>query len=510
MHALASPDQVPVLEPEGSPLDRDISIQSLHAVFAAMPDPVVIADEKRVIAAVNPAMLKVFGYDEHEVIGRAKLMLYADPDEDDRQIKSFAEAGLEASDRTLADFRRKDGSVFQGRITAGKFGDLDGQCSGYFGIIQDITDFLHPKQCRQDADDVLQLALEANPDGFVVFDEEDRLVACNSAYKALYEKSKPAIRPGATFESILRYGLERGQYPTAGDTLESREAWLAERLRQHRDQEAPLIQKIGPRRWLRIEERVTSNSFRVGTRTDISSIKLAEEKLAAINSELETRTMALEEFAAVVSHDLQAPLRHMTIFAKMLLEMEDLPAAGSGHVDQIARSADRMRALIRSLLDYCKLAYQQVKREKVRFSGIVSAASEPLDWQIAEKGALITVNDDPVLSCDPELLTRVIQNILENALRFSNGEKPVIAIDISRGPLDWVISVSDAGPGVAAKHADRVFQMFRQVGEDCSQREGGGVGLALCKRIVESHGGRIWLDTAYTEGCCIRFTLPAE
>jgi len=119
---------------------------------------------------------------------------------------------------------------------------------------------------------LLRTAIDAIPEGFVIYDPEDRLVICNDAYRQLYARSAPAMTVGATFEQILRYGLENGQYPEAGNTTASREAWLAKRLAAHRNTDRRLVQKIGSKTWLQIEERELPGGEIVGIRSDISEL----------------------------------------------------------------------------------------------------------------------------------------------------------------------------------------------------------------------------------------------
>lgn len=175
--------------------------------------------------------------------------------------------------------------VFERRLSDG----------GLVGMLLDVSAEVQERDNAQQARRQLEDAIEALPDGFALFDRDDRLLLCNERYRALYRESAPAIRTGAGFEDLLRYGLAHGQYPEA---VGQEDAWLAERLRTHREPGPPVVQELPGNRWLRIDERRTSDGGVAGVRADVTALVRREQTLARLNRELDQSNARLERLLA--------------------------------------------------------------------------------------------------------------------------------------------------------------------------------------------------------------------
>jgi len=220
---------------------------------------------------------------------------------------------------------------------------------------------------------------------------------------------------------------------------------------------------------------------------------------------------ALRQFSAIVSHDLQAPLRHINMFSDMLrLKVGEGDPEAAGYATRIMASVERMQRLIRSLIAYTQVAYAQVKREDVDLAAVVREAMALLDADIAEAGATIKVFNLPRIDGDSDLLVRLFQNLIGNALKYRGEEPLVVKIRARPAGRSWEVSIEDNGIGIDPLYADRIFEMFRRLHKDESRYPGLGLGLALCRRIVESHGGEIWLDKDWPKGARFQFTLPRQ
>lgn len=258
----------------------------LQALYETLPDPVMIIDADRKFVGSNAAASEVFGYSAQEFLEMGPAAFYASA-ADAREVgEEFFPLDKEANRlHRRYDFLRRDGTVIPVELTANKVRDADGTAVALVAILRDLSETVAAQAERLRAESILNTALDSISEGFVIFDEQDRLLLCNDAHRKVYAKSAPAFELGNTFESIVRYGLENGQYPDAGDTPEARETWLAERLKSHEVPDGPFIQRIGPDRWLQIEERVTAENYRVGVRTDVSALRRAKsesERLGAI------------------------------------------------------------------------------------------------------------------------------------------------------------------------------------------------------------------------------------
>lgn len=218
---------------------------------------------------------------------------------------------------------------------------------------------------------------------------------------------------------------------------------------------------------------------------------------------------SLRQFSAIVSHDLQAPLRHINMFSDMLgARVATADPEAAGYAAKIQGSVDRMQRLIRSLNAYTQVAYALEKRDAVDLASVVGEAVALLDADIQAAGGSVKVFNLPVVEGDGELLTRLFQNLIGNAVKYRGEEPPVVKIRARPAGRFWEVAVEDNGIGIDPAYAERVFEIFRRLHRDESRYPGIGLGLALCRRIVESHGGEIWLDKDWPKGARFQLTLP--
>ncbi len=218
---------------------------------------------------------------------------------------------------------------------------------------------------------------------------------------------------------------------------------------------------------------------------------------------------ALRQFSAIVSHDLQAPLRHINMFSDMLkLRVAASDAEAAGYAGNIMASVERMQRLIRSLIAYTQVAYATVRADEVPLGRVVQDARDLIAADLRDSGGDVKSFNLPTVTGDADLLTRLFQNLLANAVKYRGDAPPLVRVRARPAGQFWEISVEDNGIGIDPQYRDRVFEIFRRLHKDESRYAGMGLGLALCKRIVESHGGEIWLDTEHSRGACFRFTLP--
>ncbi|MDQ3607729.1 MAG: ATP-binding protein [Actinomycetota bacterium] len=227
------------------------------------------------------------------------------------------------------------------------------------------------------------------------------------------------------------------------------------------------------------------------------------------NAELTRSNRELEQFASVTSHDLQAPLVTVAMYAE-LLERRHGAQLGEGLelVDGIRGATGQARALIRDLLDYSRAGREQPSLEAVPAETVVEHALESLAGAIEAAGARVRIDGTlPVVLADAAGLTRVVANLVGNAVKFVDGRAPEVTIGAQREGAWWRLWVRDNGIGMDPVHAARIFEPFQRLnGEE--DYAGTGIGLAVCERIVERHGGRIWVDSAPGQGSTFSFTLP--
>ena len=256
---------------------------------------------------------------------------------------------------------------------------------------------------------------------------------------------------------------------------------------------------------------------------ELDASRAARSRLADQASALDEQTIELrrsnaelEQFAYVASHDLQEPLRKVASFCQLLEKRygDKLDERGIEYIGYAVDGAKRMQVLINDLLTFSRVGRLNTATVDVDLNAVLADGVANIATAVEETGAQIVLPDEPLprVVGDPTLLTMLWQNLVGNAVKFHReGLAPRIVVDYEDGPEqgEWLFSVSDNGIGINQEFADKVFVIFQRLhGRDAYA--GTGIGLALCKKIVEYHGGAIWIDTSYTDGTRFYFTLPAS
>ncbi len=243
------------------------------------------------------------------------------------------------------------------------------------------------------------------------------------------------------------------------------------------------------------------------------SLVHANRQLAIANKELARSNEDLAHFAFVASHDLQEPLRTISIYTELLQQSTDarLTETERGHFERVTTSAARMRALVSDLLAYSQVGRRAITQTEVKLGVVVDWAVTNLKEAIQESGAQIVIAENlPTVLGDFSSLGQVFQNLISNSLKYRIPSVPSV-IKIYCEPMDvavWKISLSDNGPGIARKYHEQIFVPFKRLhGPEVA---GSGIGLALCRRIIEVHGGRIWVESEPGQGSTFSFTLASS
>lgn len=236
-----------------------------------------------------------------------------------------------------------------------------------------------------------------------------------------------------------------------------------------------------------------------------------ETLLAEQTAELRRSNSELEQFAYVASHDLQEPLRKVASFCQLLEKRysKELDDRGRQYIDFAVDGAKRMQVLINDLLTFSRVGRVQQSWKPVDLEGSLDRALSNLTLAVEESGATVVREDAlPELLGDATSLTMVWQNLIGNAIKFRRTDEPCrITVGCVREGEDWHLTVADNGIGIAPEFADKVFIIFQRL-HARDEYEGTGIGLSLCRKIIEFHGGRIWLDPEPAEGTMFHFTLP--
>jgi signal transduction histidine kinase len=227
------------------------------------------------------------------------------------------------------------------------------------------------------------------------------------------------------------------------------------------------------------------------------------------NQELKAANESLQKFTSIVAHDLRGPLRRIEAFVDVLQSdfRSALDAEGADILDRISVGAGRMRLMLDSLLQYTRYSSAAIVGKTANMEDVIDDALSAFDWQALGATKHLEMNGVSLVKGDPVLLSHVFQNLLCNAVKFRGEARLRVDIHVIQNNEEIRISVSDNGIGIDSTYAEKIFDMFYRLHAE-DEYEGTGIGLTICRKIVNDHGGKIWLDSGYSGGTKIVFTLP--
>ncbi len=241
----------------------------------------------------------------------------------------------------------------------------------------------------------------------------------------------------------------------------------------------------------------------------VDALDHANRDLKKSAQELKRSNAELEQFAYVASHDLQEPLRMVSSFTQLLAKRykDKIDSDANDFISYAVEGANRMQRLINDLLNYSRIQTKGKTFEETSCSEILGQVRANLQAAIEKKSALITNDFLPIVNADTIQMMQLFQNLVDNAIKFSGELPPRIHISAEKKDNEWVFSVCDNGIGIEPQFNERIFVIFQRL-HDREKYPGTGIGLAVCKRIVERHGGRIWVESDMGKGTTFYFTIP--
>jgi light-regulated signal transduction histidine kinase (bacteriophytochrome) len=242
-----------------------------------------------------------------------------------------------------------------------------------------------------------------------------------------------------------------------------------------------------------------------------AQLRRAHDELAKKADELQRSNAELEQFAYVASHDLQEPLRMVSSYTQLLAKRykEQLPAEAQEFMHFTVDGAARMKQLIEDLLAYSRVGTKGKELVPVSLDAPLKRAVTNLRAAIEESGASVSADALPTVDADEVQLAQVFQNLIGNALKFRGQQVPRIHVGAVQEAGEWHISIADNGIGIEPQYFERIFMVFQRL-HDKGEYPGTGIGLAIVKKVVERHGGRIWVQSQPGAGTTFHFTMPKE
>ncbi|MDX1377417.1 MAG: PAS domain S-box protein [Anaerolineales bacterium] len=483
-----------------------ISEQKFSKTFYASPDSVTLSEmESGRLVEVNDGFQKVFGYSREEAIGRTTLDLglYNDPADRQQLIQTLREQGFVRNLELTG--RHKSGRELTAWLSV-ELIEIDGR-NHLITISRDITDRKRAEQEFRLSEEQYRTLIELSPDGIGVTDQNGTLTLVNKQAVKLHGYGSAEEMIGMNSLELVapedrEYVIQQANEATSGSPGHF-EYTLVRKEGSTFPAEASATFVFGPNG---IPQRAIT-IFR-----DITERKQQEQEREKLIEELEAKNAELERFTYTISHDLKSPL--VTIKGFLGYLKRDIAAGNTKRIDdnieRIGNASKKMELLLKDLLELSRIGRMVNPLEKVSFGDLVREALEIVHGQLEARGITVQTHPDlPVVYGDHLRLTEVLQNLLDNAAKYM-GDQTHPRIEIGqRGEENGksILFVKDNGMGIAPEYRERIFGLFNKLD---AQSEGTGVGLALVKRIVEFHGGRIWVESEPGIGSTFYFTLPRE
>ncbi|WP_299402741.1 ATP-binding protein [Acaryochloris sp. IP29b_bin.148] len=274
---------------------------------------------------------------------------------------------------------------------------------------------------------------------------------------------------------------------------------------QHKDGSTVWVRCRG----LAIRDQAGKPIRMLGAHTDITTLKNTEQQLQQSNLDLMRSNQELSQFAYVASHDLQEPLRKVKSFAELLSDryQGELDESADRYIRYITDGAIRMQGLIDDLLNYSRVGRVELNRQETNLETITQQVIEDLETVIENKNVNISLKALPTIFADSTQMRQLFQNLLSNAIKYCQADVPTVQIWATQDNENWTFSVQDNGIGIDPQFAERIFVIFQRL-HNRDEYSGTGIGLAICKKIVERHGGQIWVNSNENQGSTFSFTLP--
>lgn len=456
------------------------------------------------IEHANHEAYELLGYEEGALVGRPVTELYADGPSGAQRAEEIFGAAVEGEVVAGEELRMvgEDGTPLWGSLTVQPVRDEAGQVIESRAQVLDITD-------RRRAEERVEALLDAAPDALLVVDAAGKIGLVNQQAVTLFGYDRDEL-VGRAVEDLVPKRVRQ-------DHVEHRRGYMEDPQRRPMgvglDLEA--VRKDGSA--FPVEISLSPIETDEGTQViaavrDMSQREQERERLREYAEQLERSNAELEQFAYVISHDLKEPIRMITSYLGLLEDRYkgELDDDADDFIEFAVDGARRMHELIESLLAYSRVERKGKDPAPVDATEVLDGVLNALQVQIEERDAQVTHDEMPEVLADKAQLSQVLQNLISNAIKFvPDDRQPKVHIAVERTDGYWRFSVEDNGPGIAEDQRDRIFMIFQRL-HTSEEVEGQGIGLAISKKIVERHGGEIWVESEEGEGSTFHFTMEAS
>jgi PAS domain S-box-containing protein len=473
----------------------------LRLLIDMNPDLIFVKDQQGKYVLVNEAFAKFYNTIPQEMVGKYPTDFTQDSDE----LKIFSEQDSDAAKKNEAAifsemklFNQGTGKDMYAQMVKRPIKSLSDNSTNILGIVNDITDIKSAEERLKQSEQLYrQIARNVPNSAILIFDKDMRFVLAEGALIGIISPPKEQIEGKTIYEA------------TDALTLPDRErryraVLKGERLaEQFEDGGRSLLTNVLP-----IKDDQGHIIYGMAIILEITDLKMAQKELEEKASNLKRSNEELERFAYVASHDLQGPLRTITSYLQ-LLEQRYFASLGADAKDFITFSvsgAKRMQQLITDLLNYSRLNSVPRPYQNVNLNELIFVVTKNLESTIQSKGAIIEYSNLPVIFAEQYQLTQMLQNLIDNGMKFVKDRSPHIKVNCTETNDFWQISVSDNGIGIPDEFREKIFLIFQRLHTE-NEYPGTGIGLAICKKVADLHDGQIWFESVEGEGTTFYVTI---
>ena len=479
----------------------------LASIVDSSDDAIIGKTMDGIIVSWNRGAQKIYGYSADEVRGKSISILVPQgrPNEFSQFLERIRHGQRIEHHETI--HVRKDGTKICASLTISPIKDATGKIIGASTIAWDITEQKRIEIALHESEARFRSITQSATDAIISADSDDNIISWNKGAQTIFGyteeealgKSLIIIIP-ERYRDAHKKGLERvnstGETQIIGKTVE---------LVGMRKDSSEFPLELSLSTW-----KIGIRRLYSGIIKDVTERKRADEKLKQTLAEVERSNKDLEQFAYAASHDLQEPLRTVSNFTQLLAKRYkgELDAKADQFIGFIVDGATRMQEMIENLLAYSRVSTRAKPFELTDCETVFDQALINVKMAIEESDALVTHDPLPTVMADASQMVQLFQNLLSNAIKFRK-EKPRITVSAAQKRNEWLFSVKDNGIGIAPEFMEHIFKMFQRE-HASAEYPGTGVGLAICKKIVERHGGRIWVESQTGKGSTFYFTIPVR
>jgi PAS domain S-box-containing protein len=456
-----------------------------------------------VIRDANNATFRLLGYERDALIGQPVSLIEAAPDAskvvDERRKNILSGLGTIFEARHLC----KDGTIrdFECSVTEMQIGSKTLAIS----VERDITERKQAEEALRKSESRYKTLVDNLPQKVFLKDRNMVYVSCNASFALDLGIDIEECGGKTDYDFFLKeladkYRADDKRIMESGATEEFDEGYI-------KDEQGLIIHTVKTP----IRDENGEVAGLLGIFWDITEQRLAEERLKKTLKDLARSNKELEQFAYVASHDLQEPLRMVSSYTQLLERRykDKLDTDANEFIAYAVDGANRMQRLIQDLLVYSRVSSKGKPLTPTDCNAVLGTVRINLSVAIEENNARVTHDELPIVTADDTQLVQVFQNLIGNAIKFHSEEPPRIHVSAEKNKKEWIFSVRDNGKGIDPQYHERIFVIFQRL-QGKGEYPGTGIGLAICKRIIERHGGRIWVESEPGEGSTFYFTLPAR